>query len=129
MADPYFLSVDDVIEIHANQIDRYGGSLGVRDVELLQSAVGMPEAGFGDQYLHTDLFAMAAAYLFHIIQNHPFIDGNKRTGAMAAFVFLKLNRLTLAVDSSVFEEVVLKAAQGQIEKDGIAEFFRQYAQL
>ena len=69
MAEPRFLSVEDVIDIHTDQIERYGGSLGVRDVELLRSAIGMPEAGFGDQYLHADLFEMAAAYLYHIVQN------------------------------------------------------------
>ena len=127
MAEPRFLSVEDVVEIHADQIERYGGSLGVRDVELLRSAIGMPEAGFGDQYLHADLFEMAAAYLYHIVQNHPFIDGNKRTGTMAAFVFLKLNELTLDADEAIFESLVLKAAQGQIEKPAIAEFFRKHA--
>ena len=127
MAEPRFLSVEDVIEIHADQIERYGGSLGMRDSELLQSAVGMPEAGFGDQYLHADLFEMAAAYLYHIVQNHPFIDGNKRTGAMAAFVFLKLKGFTLEAAESIFEEIVLKAAQGQVEKPAITEFFRKHA--
>jgi len=127
MNDPHFLSVEDVLDIHANQIERYGGSLGMRDSELLQSAVGTPEAGFGDQYVHTDLFEMAAAYLYHIIQNHPFIDGNKRTGVMAAFVFLKLNGLTLEAAESTFEEIVLKAAQGQIEKPAITEFFSKHA--
>lgn len=127
MAGPRFLSLEDILEIHADQIERYGGALGVRDVELLQSAIGMPEAGFGDQYLHKDLYEMAAAYLYHIVQNHPFIDGNKRSGAMAGFVFLKVNGHTLDADESVFEEVVLKAAQGQIGKDVIAEFFRKHA--
>jgi death-on-curing protein len=127
MADPQFLSVEDVIEIHADQIERYGGSLGVRDIELLQSAIGMPEAGFGEQYLHADLYEMAAAYLYHIVQNHPFIDGNKRTGAMTAFVFLKLNGLTLDAAESSFEEIVLRAAQGHIGKAAIAEFFRKHA--
>ena len=127
MVEPRFLSVEDVIEIHADQIERYGGSLGVRDVELLRSAIGMPEAGFGEQYLHTNLFEMAAAYLYHIVQNHPFIDGNKRTGTMAAFVFLKLNGLTLDADESIFEPLVLKAAQGQIDKPAIAEFFRKHS--
>lgn len=129
MTEPRFLSVEDVIEIHADQIERYGGSLGVRDVELLRSAIGMPEAGFGEQYLHTNLFEMAAAYLYHIVQNHPFIDGNKRTGTMAAFVFLKLNGLTLDADESIFEPLVLKAAQGQIDKPAIVEFFRKYSRL
>jgi death on curing protein len=127
MAEPQFLSVEDVIDIHADQIERYGGSLGVRDVELLRSAIGMPEAGFGDQYLHADLFEMAAAYLYHIVQNHPFIDGNKRTGAMAAFVFLKLNGFTLDADESAFESLVLKAAQGQTDKSAIAEFLRKHS--
>lgn len=127
MAEPRFLSVEDVIEIHADQIERYGGSLGVREVELLRSAIGMPEAGFGDQYLHTDLFEMAAAYLYHIVQNHPFIDGNKRTGAMAVFVFLMLNGFTLEAAESIFEEIVLKTAQGQIDKPAIAEFIRKHS--
>ena len=125
MASPLFLSVEDVIEIHADQIQRYGGSLGIRDVDLLHSALGMPEAGSGDQYLHAGLIEMAAAYLYHIVQNHPFIDGNKRTGVMAAFVFLKLNGFTLEADESVFETLVLEAAQGQVGKDAIAGFFRE----
>lgn len=125
MASPLFLSVEDVIEIHADQIQRYGGSLGIRDVDLLHSALGMPEAGFGDQYLHAGLIEMAAAYLYHIVQNHPFIDGNKRTGVMAAFVFLKLNGFTLEADESVFETLVLQAAQGQVGKDAIADFFQE----
>lgn len=127
MTEPRFLSVEDVTDIHADQIERYGGTLGVRDVELLQSAIGMPEAGFGNQHLHADIFEMAAAYLYHIVQNHPFIDGNKRTGTMASFVFLKLNGLTLDADESAFESLVLKAAQGQIVKSAIAEFFRKHS--
>lgn len=127
MPDPHFLCVEDVLDIHADQIERYGGSLGVRDHELLQSAIGMPEAGFGDQYLHADLFEMAAAYLYHIVQNHPFIDGNKRTGALAAFVFLKLNGFTLEAAEPAFEEIILKTAQGQMDKLAIAEFFRKNA--
>lgn len=127
MDEPLFLSIEDVIEIHADQIKRYGGSQGIREVELLQSALGMPQAGLGNQYLHADLFEMAAAYLYHLVQSHPFIDGNKRTGAMAAFVFLKLNRLTLEASESAFEEIVLKAAQGKMGKAAIADFFRKHA--
>jgi death-on-curing protein len=76
VGDPVFLSLGDVIEIHRDQIARYGGDPGIRDLGLLQSAVAIPAAGFGGRFLHTDLFEMAAAYLFHISQNHPFIDGN-----------------------------------------------------
>ena len=126
MKPPLFLTVDEVMAIHADQIERYGGSLGLRDLELLKSAVAMPESGFGDQYLHSDLFEMAAAYLFHIVQNHPFIDGNKRAGAMSAFSFLKLNGLTLTAEDMEFEPIILAVAQGKMGKAEIAEFFRKH---
>ena len=85
--NPIFLCLEDIFEIHADQISRYGGSPGTRDLRLLESALAMPESGFGRQYLHlhTDLYEMAAAYLYHLVQNHPFMDGNKPVGAMAAF--------------------------------------------
>jgi len=81
---PVFLGLGEVMEIHRDQIERYGGRPGIRDMGLLQSAVSMPAVGFGDYYLHSDIYEMAGAYLFHIIRNHPFVDGNKRTGAIAA---------------------------------------------
>jgi death-on-curing protein len=122
---PVFLTLGEVIEIHRDQIERYGGDPGIRDLGLLQSATAMPAAGFGGCYLHTDLFEMAAAYLFHITQNHPFIDGNKRTGAMASLVFLSLNELDLEADEEEFERIVLGVAQGKIDKASVAEFFRK----
>lgn len=122
---PTFLTLDEVIEIHRDMIQRYGGSLGVRDMGLLESAVATPQASFGGQYLHTDLFEMAAAYLFHIVQNHPFIDGNKRTGAMAAFTFLKLNGVTLTAKESAFERTVRNVAEGKIGKDKVARFLQK----
>jgi death-on-curing protein len=122
--DPTFLTLDEVIEIHRDMIERYGGSFGIRDQGLLESAVAMPRAGFGGQYLHSSVFEMAAAYLFHIVKNHPFIDGNKRTGAMAAFTFLKLNHLTLNAREVKFERLVRKTAEGKLGKEKIAEFFQ-----
>ncbi|MGH7427184.1 MAG: type II toxin-antitoxin system death-on-curing family toxin [Candidatus Methylomirabilaceae bacterium] len=124
---PVFLSLEEVIEIHRDMISRYGGSAGIRDIDLLQSAVTIPQASFGGQFLHADLFEMAAAYLFHIVQNHPFVDGNKRVGAMAAFTFLKLNDLTLAARDVEFEDVVLAVAKGKLGKAAVAEFFRTHA--
>ena len=121
---PVFLTLGEVIEIHRDQIERYGGDPGLRDLGLLQSAMAMPAAGFGGRYLHTDLFEMAAAYLFHITQNHPFIDGNKRTGAVASLVFLSLNNVEIESDEEKFERIVLGVAQGKIEKAAVAEFFR-----
>ena len=74
--NPIFLETDDVLAVHAEQIERFGGADGVRDRGLLESALAQPMVTFGDNFLHEDLYAMAAAYLFHIVQNHPFIDGN-----------------------------------------------------
>lgn len=119
-----FLTLDEVIEIHRDMIERYGGRFGIRDMSLLESAVAMPQAGFGDQYFHSDLFEMAAAYLFHIVR-HPFVDGNKRTGAMAAFVFLKLNRFSLNAGELEFERVVQGVAEGKLGKAPLADFLRK----
>jgi death-on-curing protein len=69
---------------------------------------------------------MATAYLFHLVKNHPFVDGNKRVGAVAAVVFLALNDLTLDAPVSEFEELVLAVAQGQADKQAIAQFFREH---
>jgi death-on-curing protein len=124
---PSFLGLDEVLEIHCDQIRRYGGSAGVRDLGLLESALAMPRAGTRDQYFHADLYEMAAAYLFHIVKNHPFVDGNKRVGATAAFVFLKLNGLTLKAPGEAFEELVLSVAEGQADKPLVARFFRKHA--
>ena len=83
---PMFLDLDRVLRIHQSLIDAYGGAAGIRDVGLLHSAIAMPQASFGGAFLHKDLFEMAAAYLYHIVQNHPFFDGNKRTGAADAII-------------------------------------------
>jgi death on curing protein len=87
--------------------------------------VAMPQAGFGERYLHSSVFEMAAAYLFHIVKNHPFVDGNKRTGAVAAFTFLKLNQMTLNAGESKFERLVRETAEGKVGKEKIAEFFQK----
>lgn len=86
--EPVFVTLDEVFAIHRDQIERYGGAPGVRDQGLLLSALAQPAATFGEGFLHADLHEMAAAYLFHLIQNHPFVDGNKRVAAVAAAVLL-----------------------------------------
>ncbi len=128
MRGPVFLGLDGIVEIHRDQIERYGGHPGIRDIELLESAVAMPAAGFGMDYLHTDIFEMAGAYLFHIVRNHLFLDGNKRTGAVAAVVFLTMNRKTLNAGEDSFEEIVRSVAEGKTDKAAAAEFFRQHTQ-
>ena len=127
MDNPHILEFDHVVRIHLSVIERYGGSHGVRDTGLLQSAIAMPQASFGDQRLHGDLFEMAAAYLYHIVQNHPFIDGNKRTGAASAIVFLAMNDVEIEADEDGLVELTLGVASGSIDKPKIAEFFRDHA--
>jgi death-on-curing protein len=121
---PVFLTLDEVLTIHRDQLTRYGGAQGIHDLGLLLSALAQPAATFGGQFLHADLLEMAAAYLFHIVQNHPFIDGNKRVGAVAALVFLELNDLEVNATDDELESLVWGVAQGQVDKARIAEFFR-----
>lgn len=121
---PQFLTLAEVVAIHADQIARYGGAIGVRDVGLLQSAVAVPSAGFEGQFLHADLFEMSAAYLFHLVKNHPFLDGNKRVGAAAADVFLALNGIQLDAEQDEYADLVLSVARGEANKTAIATFLR-----
>lgn len=125
--EPVFLTLDEVVAIHRDQIERYGGSHGIRDMKLLQSAVAMPTAGFAGDYLHCDIFEMAAAYLFHLIRNHPFVDGNKRTGAVTAVVFLMMNDIELNAAEVSFERMVRSVAESKTDKAKVATFFRRHA--
>jgi len=124
---PVFLTLDEVIAIHRDQVERYGGDSGIRDIELLKSSVAMPTAGFGGDYLHTDIFEMAAAYLFHIIRNHPFVDGNKRAGVVAALVFLMMNGIELHSSEAKLEAMVRSVAEGKTDKAKAASFFRKHS--
>jgi death on curing protein len=119
-----FLSLDDILESHQNQIDTYGGGQGIRDIGLLESAIAQPEACFGGQFLHADVFEMAAAYLYHLVMNHPFVDGNKRVGLEAALIFLEVNDQSLNASDEELVDLVLKTTMGQVGKPEIAEFFR-----
>lgn len=125
MSDVVFLTSEDVLRMQRHLVDVYGGEDGVRDLGLLKSAVAMPKAMFDGKLLHKDVFEMAAAYLFHIVKNHPFVDGNKRAGALSAFAFLRLNGYDLTVAPDEFSETVLAVAEGQLDKPGIADFLRR----
>ncbi|MHB9294263.1 putative death on curing protein [Hollandina sp. SP2] len=87
----HFLTLSEVLFILEDQIRNYGGIYGVRDINLLSSALYMPQSSFDGQYLHKTIPAMAAAYAFHICQNHPFVDGNKRIALASSLVFLDIN--------------------------------------
>lgn len=124
---PHFLDATDILEIHADQIERYGGAADIRDQGLMLSAIAQPCAAFGGHSLHEDLFLMAAAYLFHLVQNHPFVDGNKRTGTAAALVFLELNGFEVDCDPDALADLVIDVTLGKVGKTAIADFFRQHA--
>lgn len=125
MTEPVFLTLDEVLAIHSDQIRRYGGATGIRDASLLRSAMGMPEATFEGEFLHGTPFEMAAAYLFHIARNHPFLDGNKRTALMAALVFLGLNGFGLDAAPDTVYAIVDGVAAGNIDKSEVAVFLRE----
>ena len=119
-----FLSVDDVLAINENTTAVEGGLAGLRDAGLLESAVLMPQQRFGGEYLHHGLAAMAAAYLFHIAQNHAFLDGNKRTAVLAALVFLDANEVSTLPEPDALEEATLSVAAGEMSKDRLAEWMK-----
>lgn len=121
-----FLSLTEVLEIHWDQITRYGGTSGIRDIELFKSAIGMPSATYGGEFLHTDVFEMATAYLFHSVKNHPFLDGYRRVGAVVTLVFLLLNGYDSDVPEDDFAEIVLAVAQGEIDKVAVAVSIRRW---
>lgn len=122
-----FLDVQDVLEIHALQLEAFGGAAGVHDLGLLESAVAQPQASFGGELVHRDLYEMAAAYLFHIVRNHPFVDGNKRAGTLAALVFLDLNGISIEHPSDALYDLTMAVANGRIEKAAAAAELEQIA--
>jgi len=119
-----FLPDEIVQAIHDDQIRLYGGSYGVRDEDLLASALNMPKAMFDGQFLHASIFEMAAAYGFHLSQNQPFLDGNKRTAGMAMLTFLKLNGLEPVVSEMDYYEAMMAVANREMSKEQLAAWLR-----
>lgn len=124
MIEPEFLTVEDVLLIHDEQLDAYGGIAGIRDKGLLESAVMMPQAGFGGEYLHNGLFEMAAAYGFHIAQNQPFLDGNKRTSLASALVFLDLNGFEILDENMKLYDAMIAIAEKRMDKYDLSDLLK-----
>lgn len=121
MVEPTFLSLAEVIEVHADQFRRYGGQEGVRDFGLLESALAQPEASFAGEWLHKGWYEMAAAYAYHLCQNHPFVDGNKRTALACALVFLELNGMTIHDPHGLLKGAMSRVASGKMSKPEFAQ--------
>ena len=117
---PEFLTLSEVLEFHEDLISEFGGSPGVRDLGLAESAVAMPQSGFGDEFFHAFPFEMAAAYAYHIAQNHPFVDGNKRTALAAALTFLEVNGYPVMGGEEALEKATRQVASGKLDKKGFA---------
>ena len=127
METPRFLSLSEVLTILRDQIARYGGDFGVRDLGLVSSAIAVPQASFEGKRLHADLYEMAAAYAFHLCQNHPFVDGNKRVALVSALVFLDLNGITVSDPDDRLYPLMMSVATGVAQKPEIAAVFKELA--
>ncbi len=128
MTAPVFLTLDEVLALHADQIERYGGSAGLKDAALLESALAAPQATFDGVLLHGSLPEQAAAYLFHLVKNHPFVDANERIGLAAALAFLGLNGLWLEAEPDALAELVVAVASSQADKAEVAVFLKRHLQ-
>ncbi|MDR3237177.1 MAG: type II toxin-antitoxin system death-on-curing family toxin [Spirochaetia bacterium] len=122
-----FLTLSEVLIILEDQIRNYGGIYGVKDVNLLSSAIYIPQSGFNGEYLHKSIPAMAAAYAFHICQNHPFIDGNKRTALTSSLIFLDINQYTLNCRNEILYKKIIDLAKGEIKKEELIKFYEKYS--
>ena len=126
--DPRFLTFEEVLTIHEDRIRKYGGSSGLRDPGLLQSAMGSVASTFDGAFLHETIFEMAAAYLCGICSNHPFIDGNKRTALACALAFLRLNGIRIRSGEDSVYDLVIGVAEGRVSKAAVTAFLQEHAE-
>jgi death-on-curing protein len=122
-----FLTLSEVLLILEDQIRNYGGMYGVRDINLLSSALYVPQSSFDGKFLHKTVPTMAAAYAFHICQNHPFIDGNKRVALASSLVFLDINQYTFNCKNEILYTEIMGTAKGEIKKEELIKFYEKYA--
>ncbi|MPY88962.1 MAG: type II toxin-antitoxin system death-on-curing family toxin [Luteitalea sp.] len=122
-----YLSMSQVLELHAAQIAHYGGAKDLRDRGALEAALARPAMTFGGEDLYADVPAKAAALLHSLVLNHPFLDGNKRVGAHAAVLFLTVNDVELLATPEALVAVTLATAEGKVEPEALAIWFRQHS--
>lgn len=126
MQNPEFVNIELAVAIHEDLINTFGGSLGIRDKGLLESALAQPQASFFRNLLHSTIEEQAAAYLYHICKNHPFVDGNKRTALGVTETFLRINGYELSITNKDLENLVLDVANDRISKSTLAEIIKSY---
>jgi death on curing protein len=120
-----FLNLSEVLTIHNDQIDSFGGSFGIRDEGLLDSALAQPEATFSGELLHATIYEQAAAYLYHIAMNHPFIDGNKRTAFAVMDAFLRFNHYSLNLTNDQAYDLVIQVVERRMSKEDLSRHIEQ----
>ena len=121
-----FLDKETILYFHADQIKKYGGSYGVRDDNLLESALAQPQATFKGEYLYKNIYEMASAYGYHLCKNHPFIDGNKRISLIAMYTFLYVNGYELKMDEKEIYLLIMGVANNSISKEELTEYIKKY---
>ena len=126
-AELRFLSLPNVLRIHEYALETDGGEPGIADIGLLEAALAMPESGSGGLYFHESLFAMAAAYAYHIVLNHPFVDGNKRVALTCALAFLRDNGVEIYDKEEVLYDAILQLISGEMDKSGFARLLESLA--
>ena len=117
---PKFVTKEQVLLLHELQINRFGGAFGIVNEGLLDSALAQPKASFFGEFLHREINDQAAAYLYHLVKNHPFLDGNKRVGAAVMEVFLRINGYVLTLSNEELYNLTMQVAQGQLSKDEVS---------
>lgn len=122
MKDYTFLDLDRIVQLNKLATRTFGGADGIRDRGLVESAIYQPQASFGGEYLHQNIFQMAAAYYFHISECQGFSDGNKRTGFLAMFSFLRLNGCAFIIPDDYLWPILIEVAEGQKDKNDLSDF-------
>ncbi len=126
MQTPRFIEMSEVLDIHNRQLHKFGGTSGIRDEGLLDSALAQPQATFGGQFLHPTLPEQAAAYLYHLAKNHPFVDGNKRTALAVMLTFLRINGYRLDLSADATYQMVLDVVEDKMSKEALGEFLQKH---
>lgn len=121
-----YLTLEEVLAVHDNQIETYGGSHGIRDLGLLESALARPQSSFAGEDLYPDIFHKAAVFMQSIILNHPFLDGNKRTGTVATARFLFINEHNIEISEKLLVKLALKVAAKKITIEQLAKWLKKY---
>lgn len=126
--EPRFIDESECCELHRRMLSRYGGSDGIRDASLLNSALATPRAGMFGGNFHETIPAMAAALAFSLVRNHPFVDGNKRVGLLASEAFLQRNGFELIAAKDELIDLFLRLAAGEITKDFLISWYESHSQ-